>query len=75
MSRNGVIAAGLAALMGCATVTAATLESGVDLQYVDRAVRPQDDLYRHLNGKWLDSFQLPPDKSIYGSFTIIQDTM
>jgi predicted metalloendopeptidase len=47
--------------------------SGVDLQYVDPAVRPQDDLYRHLNGKWLDSFQIPADKGSYGSFTYLYD--
>ena len=74
MARNGVIAAGLFALIGCASVPTTTLVSGVDLQYVDHTVRPQDDLYRYLNGKWLDSFQLPPDKSTYGSFTLIQDT-
>ena len=47
--------------------------SGVDLQYVDPSVRPQDDLYRHLNGKWLDSFQIPADKGSYGSFTYLDD--
>jgi putative endopeptidase len=51
----------------------AALQSGVDLQYVDHSVRPQDDVYRYLNGKWLDSFQLPADKATYGSFTVIDD--
>ena len=48
--------------------------SGVDLQYVDKSVRPQDDLYRHLNGKWLDTFQIPADKGSYGSFTLLDDS-
>ncbi len=60
--------------MGCATVHATPLQSGVDLEYVDRSVRPQDDLYRYLNGKWLDSFQVPADKGSYGSFTSVYDT-
>ena len=47
--------------------------SGIDLQYVDKSVRPQDDLYRHLNGKWLDSFQIPADKGSYGSFSYLYD--
>src|SRR5580698_4748240 len=51
-----------------------TLESGVDMQYVDRSVRPQDDIYRYLNGKWLDTFQLPADKALYGQFAHITDT-
>jgi putative endopeptidase len=32
---------------------------------VDHSVRPQDDLYRYLNGKWYESFQLPADKGNY----------
>jgi predicted metalloendopeptidase len=50
-----------------------TLASGVDTEYVDAAVRPQDDTYRHLNGKWLDTFQIPPDRGIYVSFTQVAD--
>lgn len=49
------------------------LRSGVDLQYVDDTVRPQDDVYEHLNGKWLRDYQLPPDKGAVGSFTAVQD--
>jgi putative endopeptidase len=52
----------------------AALVSGVDMQYADHSVRAQDDLYRYLNGKWLDSVQLPSDKGSYGSFTYIDDT-
>ncbi|MGA2187163.1 MAG: M13-type metalloendopeptidase [Steroidobacteraceae bacterium] len=47
--------------------------SGVDTRYVDDHVRPQDDLYRHLNGKWLDTFEIPADKGVYGAFTQIDD--
>ena len=32
---------------------ARVLVSGIDLQYVDNSVRPQDDFYQHVNGKWL----------------------
>jgi putative endopeptidase len=51
----------------------AALHSGLDLQYVDSSVRPQDDLYRYLNGKWQRSFQLPADKSAVGTFSNIED--
>ena len=51
----------------------ATLSSGVDTEYVEESVRPQDDLYRHLNGKWLDTFAIPSDKASYGSFTFVDD--
>lgn len=47
--------------------------SGIQTQYVDRAVRPQDDPYRYLNGKWLDTFEIPADKGLHGAFTLIDD--
>jgi predicted metalloendopeptidase len=50
-----------------------TLRSGIDLQYVDSATRPQDDVYQYLNGKWLRDYQLPADKGAVGSFTALQD--
>ncbi len=53
---------------------APTLVSGIDLQYVDAGVRAQDNFYRHLNGKWLDSFEIPADKPVYGAFTQVYDT-
>src|SRR5450755_2720307 len=56
-----------------ATAQRAAQRSGIDLQYVDSAVRPQDDVYQYLNGKWLRNFQLPPDKGAVGSFTAVQD--
>ena len=48
-------------------------KSGVDLQFVDAATRAQDDFYRHVNGKWLDTTQIPADKSAYGTGTIVFD--
>jgi len=47
--------------------------SGIDLTYVDPAVRPQDDFYRAVNGKWLDTFLMPPDKGRYGAFDKLRD--
>ena len=81
MRKFALVAAGVLTMTGCSTGNheavpdgrAAAMASGVDTQYVDATVRPQDDLYRHLNGKWLDSFELPPDKGAYGSFTYIND--
>jgi putative endopeptidase len=55
------------------SLPAAPAASGVETQYIDPSVRPQDDLYRYLNGKWLDRFEIPADKALYGSFTRIDD--
>jgi len=45
----------------------------VDTRYFDSTVRPQDDLYRYVNGKWLDTVAIPADKSRYGAFHVLDD--
>ena len=55
--------------------SAPPLLSGVEPGQTDPAVRAQDDFYRHTNGKWLDAFQIPADKGVYGSFTAIDDAI
>jgi len=52
---------------------AAPPRSGLDLVGFDRAVRPQDDLYRFAGGGWLARTEIPPDRSNYGSFIILDD--
>jgi putative endopeptidase len=49
------------------------LNSGLDLSGFDRSVRPQDDLYRFVGGTWLANTEIPPDRSNYGPFTILDD--
>ncbi len=46
------------------------LASGIEAQYIDSSVRPQDDLYRFVNGKWLDRTEIPADKARIGSFDV-----
>jgi predicted metalloendopeptidase len=41
---------------------------GVDLAGRDLGVRPGDDFYRYADGRWLDSHQIPPDRSRWGAF-------
>jgi predicted metalloendopeptidase len=47
--------------------------SGIDLTAFDKAVRPQDDLFQHVNGGWLKKTEIPADKSSYGAFDILFD--
>ena len=51
----------------------ATLSSGIDIQYMDASVKPGDDFFRYMNGKWLDETKIPADKSNYGSFHMLID--
>ncbi|MGD7789912.1 M13 family metallopeptidase [Propionibacteriaceae bacterium Y1700] len=36
-------------------------------------VRPQDDLFRHVNGTWLDTAEIPADKPSAGAFEELRD--
>jgi putative endopeptidase len=56
-----------------ASAQADDLRSGIDQQYVDSSVRPQDDFYRYVNGKWLDEVPIPADRARYGTFDILND--
>ncbi len=47
--------------------------SGLDTTGFDTAVRPQDDLFRHVNGGWLQRTAIPADKSSYGTVTALRD--
>jgi putative endopeptidase len=49
------------------------LPSGIDLDELDPGTRPQDDLFRHVNGRWIERTELPPDKARYGSFHILHE--
>ncbi len=42
--------------------------AGLDFGQVDSSVRPQDDFYRHFNGAWLKSVEIPADRSSDGAF-------
>ena len=44
------------------------LNSGIEQKNMDISVRPQDNFYTYVNGKWLEKTQIPADKSAWGSF-------
>lgn len=47
--------------------------SGIALSNIDQSVRPQDDLYQHINGAWLKSTTIPDDRPLEGTFTALRD--
>jgi putative endopeptidase len=46
---------------------------GIDTAQMDTSVKPGDDFFRYVNGKWLSTFQIPADKSAYGAFDLLGD--
>jgi putative endopeptidase len=47
--------------------------SGIDLTALDPAIRPQDDLYSHVNGRWVASHEIPADRAVDGAFRALHD--
>jgi putative endopeptidase len=50
-----------------------TLSSGIAIGELDHGIRPQDDLFRHVNGRWLASTEIPADRAGYGSFWVLAE--
>ena len=46
---------------------------GIDLSHQDPDTRAGDDFFRFTNGQWLDTYELPADRSNYGSFSVLGD--
>jgi putative endopeptidase len=40
---------------------------------MDPDIRPQDDLFRHVNGRWLDTTDIPADRSAWGAFASLAE--
>jgi len=48
-------------------------EFGLDLYSMDTSVEPGDDFFRYINGNWYDSFEMPADRTRYGSFSLLRE--
>jgi len=68
-----LLSALMLALLASAGVHAEPKTSGVDVANIDTSVRPQDDFFKNLNGKWLARTEIPSDKSSWGSFEKLDD--
>nr|WP_233410845.1 M13 family metallopeptidase [Rugamonas sp. CCM 8940] len=48
--------------------------SGIDLNTLDPAIRPQDDFYGYVNGVWTRNTEIPADKSTWGTYVELRET-
>ncbi len=64
--------AAAAAAAGCA-LGLGRPGTGIDRAAADPSVRPQDDFFRRVNGRWLATTPFPADKAYLGSFDTIHD--
>ena len=72
-SLGQVNAAEGAAAKNTAAKSGQTLSAGIATEYIEPSVRPQDDFFEYLNGKWLKSVEIPSDKSSWGSFMELRE--
>jgi putative endopeptidase len=45
----------------------------IDFSTFDPDIRIQDDLFRHVNGTWLSTTEIPADKPLTGAFMVLRD--
>jgi len=70
----------LAVLAACAPAkpevrasSSASGSTGIDLAGMDTSVAPGNDFYGYANGGWIKSHEIPPDRSSYGTGTMVQE--
>ena len=72
--RSRAVSSALALACVASTASAqATRPSGIDTSTFDRSVRPQDDLFRFVNGGWIKRTPIPSDAASYGAFYELYD--
>ncbi|MGL5598137.1 MAG: M13 family peptidase, partial [Aeromonas sp.] len=65
---------GLALLAGCSHAPRYTsTRSGLALANMDTQVKPGNDFFRYVNGKWLATAKIPADRPADGAFYMLRD--
>lgn len=54
-------------------MTASPRPSGLALVELSTTIRPQDDLFRYVNGSWIERTEIPDDKARWGSFHVLAE--
>lgn len=63
------------AAFACTSMLAMAQESyqAFNPNYMDKSVRPQDDLYNYVNGNWMKITEIPSDRARWGSFDELRE--
>jgi putative endopeptidase len=72
-----IVAAGALAVVAAIALPAGAQTPGrmlgIDTTNFDRSVRPQDDLFRFVNGGWIKRTDIPQDASSWGAFNELSE--
>ncbi|NCP91009.1 MAG: M13 family peptidase, partial [Flavobacteriales bacterium] len=63
----------LTSLLACKDETKKDLANtenvpGINLEFMDTSVKPSEDFFKYVNGKWLATTEIPDDQTRWGSF-------
>ena len=70
-SKAGLVALSIAigvGLYSCKKEVEAPKIPGIDITKMDSNVKPGEDFFKHVNGGWLESTEIPSDRTRWGSF-------
>jgi putative endopeptidase len=56
------------AFFGVCQMNAQQKNPGINLEFMDKSVKPGDDFFRYVNGTWVDKTEIPGDRVRWGSF-------
>ncbi len=62
---------GLSVMGGCASTP--ELHSGIDRGNFDTSIKPGDDFFQYVNGRWIEKNPIPAENSRWGSFPKLRD--
>jgi predicted metalloendopeptidase len=71
MLKSALLAGMAVCVAGTTLSIGSATHPGLDFASIDRAVAPGDDFFRYANGTWLASAQIPPDRSSYGTGSML----
>ncbi len=46
---------------------------GINLNHMDKTIKPSDNFFRYVNGTWLDNTEIPADRTRWGSFDELRE--
>src|SRR2546429_4933804 len=65
----------LAGMLFSAVPFTAAQTHGLDIAGMDKSVAPGDDFFHFVNGGWLKATEIPADRTSFGAFDVIFDTV
>ena len=63
----------ITALVASFGLSKAQDHQAINMSYMDKSVRPQDDFYNYVNGNWMKTVEIPSDKARWGSFDQLRE--